>query len=68
VRCLEAYVPKAARRLYTPIQWRHVIRLGMSYRRTRRFSPTFVHRDRHGVVVAIEENEWIDLGGEGGLA
>jgi hypothetical protein len=67
VRWLAAHVPKAARRFYTPFQWRHVIRLGMAYRRTRRFSPTFVHRDRHGAVVATEENEWIDLGGEGGM-
>lgn len=61
-------MPKKARRFYTPLQWRHVIRDGMRYRRTRRFSPTFTHRDRHGAVIAIEENEWVDVGGEGGVA
>lgn len=65
-RFVEARVPVPVRRAYTPAQWRRVIRAGMHYRRTRRFSPTFAHRDRQGNVIVIEEDELVDLGGEGG--
>ncbi len=67
MRWPDAYVPLAARKYYTPQQWRWVIRDGMRYRRARRFSPTFTHRNLLGHVIAVEINEWMDLGGEGGL-
>lgn len=66
MKAREAFVPDLLRRMYTPSEYRVVIRMGMRYRRSRRFSLTYRWMMPDGRVMPskLVSSMWIDLGGE----
>jgi hypothetical protein len=67
MKAKEAFVPASMCQMYTPSEYRTVIRKGMRYRRSRRFSLTYRWLMPDGRVLPspLVSAIWIDLGGEG---
>ena len=67
MKAKEAFVPDQFRRMYSAEEYRTVIRKGMRYRRSRRFSLTYRWLMPDGRVLPsmLVSSMWIDVGGEG---
>lgn len=65
MNALEANVPTIVASMWTPRQWRQVIRMGMKFRRSRRFSLVCRCVDDGEGFHLVDAARWIDIGGEG---